>query len=360
MPHDSSGGQTRPETWSVVIPALCEAESIQATVRSALDCARPPCEVLVVDGGSTDGTRREARRAGAKVLRSPRGRGAQLNAGWRAARGEWVLFLHADSRLPADYSSLLDEQLRQAEQREGRRGGGDAAVGGGDAAVGGGDGQQLAGPGTGHGARPRRPWWLLGGGRDAAEDGAGRACGCSACGGGAGGGSSSCSSSGGAGRSGGTPSGGGSRDSPCSCSCAQQRACPAPAWGCFATIRATGLSAWQAGLLSAGVELRTRLLWRPYGDQCLFGFKEWPLLEDLDMARRLGGAAGRPLVVPAAVTTSGRRWAKLGFWRTFVTNQAVLAGFAAGVDVHELARLYATNGGGGGGSGSGGGTEAQK
>jgi anti-sigma-K factor RskA len=40
------------------------------------------------------------------------------------------------------------------------------------------------------------------------------------------------------------------------------------------------------------------------------------------------------------VTTSGRRWGRLGFWRTLLVNQAVLAGFAAGVDVNELARLY--------------------
>lgn len=70
------------------------------------------------------------------------------------------------------------------------------------------------------------------------------------------------------------------------------------------------------------------------------GFKEWPLLEDLELTQRLRGAAGRPVVVPAPVTTSGRRWGRLGFWRTLLVNQAVLAGFAAGVDVNELARLY--------------------
>lgn len=63
--------------------------------------------------------------------------------------------------------------------------------------------------------------------------------------------------------------------------------------------------------------------------------------------QRLNKCVGPPLIVPAAVTTSGRRWAQLGFWRAWATNQAVLAGYAAGVDVHELARLYS----GGGGSG---------
>lgn len=54
----------------------------------------------MVDGGSADGTARAARRAGATVVSSPRGRGAQMNAGAVRARGDTLLFLHADSQLP--------------------------------------------------------------------------------------------------------------------------------------------------------------------------------------------------------------------------------------------------------------------
>ena len=63
----------------------------------------------MVDGGSTDATCAEAKRAGARLLRSPRGRGPQLNAGWRAATGDDLLFLHADTRLPPGYRRLLRE-----------------------------------------------------------------------------------------------------------------------------------------------------------------------------------------------------------------------------------------------------------
>ena len=83
---------------SVVIPTLDCAATVETAVRSAPAGA----EVLVVDGGSHDGTWEKAERAGARVLGSPRGRAVQLNRGARAAAGDVLLFLHADCRLPAD------------------------------------------------------------------------------------------------------------------------------------------------------------------------------------------------------------------------------------------------------------------
>ena len=50
-----------------------------------------------------------------QVLQALRGRGAQLNAGWRAAHGEWVVFLHADSELPAGYTELLAQELQRRD-----------------------------------------------------------------------------------------------------------------------------------------------------------------------------------------------------------------------------------------------------
>ncbi|GAB4822067.1 hypothetical protein N2152v2_009113 [Parachlorella kessleri] len=120
-------------------------------------------------------------------------------------------------------------------------------------------------------------------------------------------------------------------------------------WGCFESIDIEGppLTAW---LLKASVSLRTRLLCRPYGDQGLFvrrgtfqrmgGYKEWPLLEDLDLVQRLSSTCGPPAIVPCPIRTSGRRWAKLGFARTTLVNQAVLLGHRLGVDVGILAKWY--------------------
>ena len=83
---------------SIIIPALNESALITGTVTHA--CSLKPREVLVVDGGSEDGTADLARRAGAKVLRAPTGRASQQNAGAAAASGDIFLFLHADTHLP--------------------------------------------------------------------------------------------------------------------------------------------------------------------------------------------------------------------------------------------------------------------
>lgn len=88
---------------SVVIPTLNEEKRIFETVRSVRDQA----EVLVVDGGSEDATVDAAGRAGARVILSPRGRGVQLDRGAREARGDWIVFLHADTRLEHGWDLAL-------------------------------------------------------------------------------------------------------------------------------------------------------------------------------------------------------------------------------------------------------------
>lgn len=97
---------------SVVIPALDEAAEIAATVASAI---RPGTEVVVVDGGSHDDTVARASEAGARVVASARGRARQLAAGVGATRGDALLLLHADTRLPGGY----DDAVRSALARPG-------------------------------------------------------------------------------------------------------------------------------------------------------------------------------------------------------------------------------------------------
>lgn len=65
------------------------------------------CEVLIVDGGSDDDTPALARQLGARIINAERGRGMQLRAGGRAATGDWLLFLHADTILAGDWPGAV-------------------------------------------------------------------------------------------------------------------------------------------------------------------------------------------------------------------------------------------------------------
>ncbi len=80
---------------SVVIPTL----NASAALRQTLASVTAADEVVVADGGSGDGTAELAASLGARLIRAPRGRGAQLAAGVAAASGEWLLLLHADTTL---------------------------------------------------------------------------------------------------------------------------------------------------------------------------------------------------------------------------------------------------------------------
>jgi rSAM/selenodomain-associated transferase 2 len=83
---------------SVVVPIFNEESTIAALLRALMQLK--PDELILVDGGSSDGTRAICRQFGVEVLTSPRGRAAQMNYGARRATGDVLLFLHADTRLP--------------------------------------------------------------------------------------------------------------------------------------------------------------------------------------------------------------------------------------------------------------------
>lgn len=99
-----------PVTLSVVIPAYNEADQIVGAIESA---RAPGVEVLVVDGGSADGTRNRAEAAGARVvaLEGAPGRARQLAAGAAQTHGDVILFLHADTRLPSGYAAAVESSL---------------------------------------------------------------------------------------------------------------------------------------------------------------------------------------------------------------------------------------------------------
>jgi len=97
---------------SVIMPVLNEASGIAASLRRAW--ATGAAEVIVVDGGSTDGTPALARQGGAQLIVSTPGRGLQLNAGARVAQGDVLLFLHADTWLAPDALRQIDAALCDA------------------------------------------------------------------------------------------------------------------------------------------------------------------------------------------------------------------------------------------------------
>jgi len=98
-----------PSSVSVVIPALEESARVGAAVGSALEGGAH--EVIVVDGGSADGTRRVAAAAGAHVIETAPGRAHQMNVGAAAATGDALVFLHADTRLPAGSAAMVCDAL---------------------------------------------------------------------------------------------------------------------------------------------------------------------------------------------------------------------------------------------------------
>ena len=96
---------------SIIIPVLNEERTIAGAVD---DSARvEPCEIIVVDGGSTDRTQEIVRDGRARLTVSAKGRAAQMNQGARCAEGDVLLFLHADTRLPV--TARLDVERCMAD-----------------------------------------------------------------------------------------------------------------------------------------------------------------------------------------------------------------------------------------------------
>jgi rSAM/selenodomain-associated transferase 2 len=94
---------------SVVIPAYNEERALPATL-DHLFAQAGDFEVILVDGGSNDGTRSIARRdSRVQLVQAPKGRASQMNAGAARARGQWLVFLHADTLLPDNAFARIAE-----------------------------------------------------------------------------------------------------------------------------------------------------------------------------------------------------------------------------------------------------------
>lgn len=112
---------------------------------------------------------------------------------------------------------------------------------------------------------------------------------------------------------------------------------------------AVAAKGWKFRLLEQCTNWRAAWFSLPYGDQALFlaaarfqamgGFRNLPLLEDLDLVLRLR-KMGRMALLAAPAVTSARRWQRLGLLRTTIVNQMILLGFYCGINPERLARWY--------------------
>jgi rSAM/selenodomain-associated transferase 2 len=105
---------------SIIIPTRDAAECLPATLTALAEAQSLGLlrEIIVADGGSADGTPDIARGLGASPLATARGRGAQLAAGAAAAAAQWLLFLHADTRLESGWSAVVAAFIARPENRD--------------------------------------------------------------------------------------------------------------------------------------------------------------------------------------------------------------------------------------------------
>jgi len=99
------------EIISVIIPVLNEANTISSLLERLVDTDN--VEIIVVDGGSQDETVTVARSHNVQVISTPPGRACQMNVGAARATGDILLFLHADTRLPVNFDSLVRQGLKE-------------------------------------------------------------------------------------------------------------------------------------------------------------------------------------------------------------------------------------------------------
>ena len=108
-----------PAPLSVVIPTLNAARDLPVALPPLVEVLETGVirDLVISDGGSTDKTVEIAEAAGAALVTGPVGRGGQLGRGVQAAKGDWVLLLHADTELPSGWTGLVLEHMKDAPDR---------------------------------------------------------------------------------------------------------------------------------------------------------------------------------------------------------------------------------------------------
>jgi rSAM/selenodomain-associated transferase 2/rSAM/selenodomain-associated transferase 1 len=112
--HRQARKAARPKgriTISIIMPALNEADCITTTLATLT--LREEAEIIVVDGGSRDSTPELAKSYGARVLKAAPSKSGQMNTGAKAAVGDILLFLHADTRLPGNFEASIGTAIYQ-------------------------------------------------------------------------------------------------------------------------------------------------------------------------------------------------------------------------------------------------------
>lgn len=220
---------------SIIVPVLDEADNLPALLARLVPLRACGTEIIVVDGGSRDDSPSLVTRANVTLIRSPAGRARQMNAGAARASGDALLFLHADTALPALADRIVVAALAAAPK----------------------------------------------------------------------------------------------------------------SWGRF-DVSITGRSP-MLGVVAAMMNLRSRLTGIATGDQAIFvtrkafdavgGFPDLPLMEDIELSRRLK-TVSPPICLRQRVLTSGRRWETRGVWRTIFLMWRLRFAWWRGEPAERLARRY--------------------